>query len=148
MPDAFDRYQKKGLGYTKPEPAPSPENSEFQEELSSLLNKHSQENASGTPDFILADYLVGCLAVFNKTIGARAQYRGERIDSLFNNKYPNKVPVLVYARGQANEIGQAEIEAYPSETTKRGVIKGLIPIFGSLEVPIGKLGPEITDGNA
>ena len=37
----------------------------FFEELTALVNKHSLENASNTPDFILALYLNGCLEAFN-----------------------------------------------------------------------------------
>ncbi len=33
----------------------------FERELSALINKHSMENKSDTPDFILTDYLMGCL---------------------------------------------------------------------------------------
>ena len=39
---------------------------EFQKELEQLINKHSMENISDTPDFILAEYLVGCLRQFNE----------------------------------------------------------------------------------
>ena len=41
---------------------------DFQEELEELINKHSIENESDTQDFILADFLVGCLKVFGKTM--------------------------------------------------------------------------------
>ena len=34
---------------------------EFRQELESLINRHSMENASNTPDWILADYLAACL---------------------------------------------------------------------------------------
>jgi len=36
----------------------------FKQELEHLINKHSMENRSNTPDFILADYLVRCLENF------------------------------------------------------------------------------------
>lgn len=36
----------------------------FQEELEHLINRFSMENASNTPDFILAEYVSGCLALF------------------------------------------------------------------------------------
>lgn len=38
---------------------------EFEEELTALLNKHSAENGSDTPDFILAKYLQSSLNAFN-----------------------------------------------------------------------------------
>ena len=42
--------------------------SDFREELSSLLNKHSKENGSNTPDFILAEYLDDCLKAYDKAV--------------------------------------------------------------------------------
>lgn len=41
------------------------------EDLSALLNKHSMENGSNTADFILAAYLLDCLAAFDKAMMAR-----------------------------------------------------------------------------
>ena len=38
---------------------------EFQKELEALINKHSMENASNTPDFLLAEFLANCLRAFN-----------------------------------------------------------------------------------
>lgn len=43
----------------------------FRDELERLINRHSLENVSGTPDFIIADYLLGCLTVFDATVNAR-----------------------------------------------------------------------------
>ena len=37
----------------------------FITELKTLINKHSKENASDTPDFVLADYLGQCLRAFD-----------------------------------------------------------------------------------
>lgn len=55
------------------------EPSGLEHELSSLLNRHSAENPSGTPDFILSAYLVGCLDIYNKTVARRAYWRGEQL---------------------------------------------------------------------
>ncbi len=46
------------------------------EELAQLLNKHSVENRSGTPDFILAKYLLESLNVFNKIMVIRDKWHG------------------------------------------------------------------------
>lgn len=46
-------------------------------ELARVLNRFSAEQPSGTPDFILAEYVHDCLAAFNKTARARAAWRGE-----------------------------------------------------------------------
>jgi len=37
----------------------------FRKELENLINKHSMENESNTPDYILSDYLVRCLDAFD-----------------------------------------------------------------------------------
>ena len=50
--------------------------SEFVKELEQLINKHSMENASSTPDFILAEFLKGCLASWNTAVVARSRWYG------------------------------------------------------------------------
>lgn len=51
----------------------------FELELSQLINKHSQENGSNTPDFILAEYLQDALDLFNKTSRAREKWYGKEL---------------------------------------------------------------------
>ena len=51
---------------------------EFREKLEELINRHSLENGSQTPDFILAEYLSGCLDVFDRAVRARAAWRREK----------------------------------------------------------------------
>lgn len=50
--------------------------STLRSDLESLLNRHSQENASNTPDFLLAEYLLDCLRAFNKVANAREAWYG------------------------------------------------------------------------
>jgi hypothetical protein len=50
--------------------------SDFQKELEHLINKCSMENGSGTPDFILAEYLIGCLKNFNYIMQRRETWYG------------------------------------------------------------------------
>lgn len=45
-------------------------------ELAELLNRYSQENASNTPDFILAEYLLDCLNAFDRAIRRREEWYG------------------------------------------------------------------------
>jgi hypothetical protein len=45
--------------------------SEFQKELAALINKHSVENESDTPDFVLAEYLNNCLDAFGTAMEVR-----------------------------------------------------------------------------
>ena len=52
--------------------------SEFRKELETLINCHSKENGSNTPDWILAGYLERCLENFDETIELRNNwYRKE-----------------------------------------------------------------------
>lgn len=46
-------------------------------ELTAVLNRHSAENASNTPDYILAEYLVSCLDTWNRFTKQRAYWYGE-----------------------------------------------------------------------
>ena len=51
----------------------------FEEALTGMINKYSQENASNTPDFILAKYLGACLSTFNYATRAREQWYGRKV---------------------------------------------------------------------
>lgn len=55
--------------------------SEFKRELEALINRHSMENGSNTPDFILAQYLLGCLEGFNAAVNAREAWYGRKTDA-------------------------------------------------------------------
>lgn len=48
----------------------------LKKELSALLNKHSRENASNTPDFLLAEFMLTCLAAFEHTSRQRETWFG------------------------------------------------------------------------
>lgn len=50
----------------------------FEKELEKLINRHSQENGSNTPDFILALYLGNCLRAFNQAVNRREGHYGRR----------------------------------------------------------------------
>ena len=49
----------------------------FQREIEEVINKNSLENGSDTPDFILAEYLVGCLKAFDKAVMLRRNWYGK-----------------------------------------------------------------------
>jgi hypothetical protein len=48
----------------------------FQEELERLINRHSAEGSSNTPDFILAKYLSDCLQAFSRAVIHRERWYG------------------------------------------------------------------------
>lgn len=45
-------------------------------EIRVALNKHSAENSSNTPDFILAQYLLSCLLAFDNAVRQRENWYG------------------------------------------------------------------------
>lgn len=48
----------------------------FRTELESAINRHSKENGSNTPDFILAQFLMDSLSVFDNAVRARELWNG------------------------------------------------------------------------
>ena len=48
----------------------------FRRDLEQVINKHSMENGSNTPDFILAIYLTECLRAFDVAVGVRERWYG------------------------------------------------------------------------
>jgi hypothetical protein len=55
-----------------------PEETKFKTELKNLINCHSKENGSDTPDHILADYLIQCLTVFDHAVNMREKWYGRK----------------------------------------------------------------------
>lgn len=53
------------------DPPVTQETPSFHEELTHLLNKHSMETRSNTPDFILAEFMTGALKAYESAV----QYR-------------------------------------------------------------------------
>ena len=51
----------------------------FDKELERLINKHSMEHGSNTPDFLLAEYLWSCLVVFNVAVVKREEWYGRSV---------------------------------------------------------------------
>jgi len=49
---------------------------DFRSDLENLLNRHSCENPSNTPDFILAGYLTNCLKTWDEAIQQRETWYG------------------------------------------------------------------------
>ena len=57
---------------------------EFRKELEHLINKHSMENASKTPDFLLAEYLVNCLMALDSIVEQREKWYREDEDKILD----------------------------------------------------------------
>jgi hypothetical protein len=52
--------------------------SNFEKELEQLINKHSIENESNTPDFILSRYLMNCLQSYEIALDSREKWYGRK----------------------------------------------------------------------
>jgi hypothetical protein len=53
----------------------------FRQELENLINKNSLENCSNTPDFVLAEFLNGCLRAFDTAVNEREKWYGRKKDA-------------------------------------------------------------------
>jgi len=82
---------------------------DLRRDLAQVLNRHSRENGSNTPDFILAQFLANCLDAYDVAIGARAQWYG-RVDSIAG---PQIVPRPVVENQDANTYTGADGKQHP-----------------------------------
>ncbi len=74
---------------------------DFEKSLKSLINKHGRENASNTPDFILAQYMDACLLAFDTAVQQRENWHGR-------DPRPTSVKEPVGGEsGNGSEISQA-----------------------------------------
>lgn len=82
---------------------------EFVERIRTAINCLSMENGSNTPDFLLAEYLCGCLETFDRAVVMRDKWYGRGGDS--------KTPAssMDYGGGPFDENG-IEGPNSPSET--------------------------------
>lgn len=66
--------------------------SPFHDELRALLNRYSMERLSGTPDFILAQFLFGCLDAFGAAVREREEWHGRRFPAVLFDDTAAVVP--------------------------------------------------------
>lgn len=50
--------------------------SDLRDAIASVLNQHSQENESNTPDFLLAEYMLDALRAFERVVNMREAWYG------------------------------------------------------------------------
>jgi len=62
----------------------------LEKDLATVLNRHSQEYASDTPDFILAEYMLACLNAWNKSVRTRERWFGRGKREVFKTAPPKK----------------------------------------------------------
>ncbi len=81
---------------------------DFKKELCELLNKYSKENESDTPDFILAEYLIGSLKIFCESVNHRNTFY-VRMEEPENEPQPTDIE-------KANDIIENLLDAIPKQT--------------------------------
>lgn len=67
----------------------------LRQDLTTLLNRHSAESISHTPDFILAEYLIDCLAAYDRATAARTRFHhgvNETMEMVFNEPQLSATP--------------------------------------------------------
>ena len=82
MADKYIEAGKKSLAFdvedagcqAQKDPVPS-----FQKELESLLNRYCKDNASNTPDFLLAEYMLNVLDAFTTLNNERERWYGRKV---------------------------------------------------------------------
>lgn len=62
----------------------------FRTELEELINKNSLENKSNTPDFVLAEFLNGCLKAFDTAVNEREKWHSKKRDAEETILYPER----------------------------------------------------------
>lgn len=62
------------LYFDKPQDRTMEKRHNFVSDLTRLINSYSIENGSNTPDFMLAEYLMGCLENFERTSNQRERW--------------------------------------------------------------------------
>jgi hypothetical protein len=48
----------------------------LRKEIETAINRHSAENGSNTPDYILAQYLITCLTAYDHAVNERDRWHG------------------------------------------------------------------------
>ena len=59
-------------------------------EFRATINRHSIENDSNTPDYMLADYLVACLDAWNETTQSREKFYGREARPIPVSEWPKE----------------------------------------------------------
>lgn len=52
----------------------------LKDDIADVINRHSRENASNTPDYILAEYLHACLMAFEGANQSREKWYGHKLE--------------------------------------------------------------------
>ncbi len=113
----------------------------FEQDLAELINRHSCENASNTPDFVLAQFMVACVSAFNASTQQRETWYGRDPRPSFtaqgsaNTAAPSPAPD--HSR-QALEVLQEMLDSHNDENPWLGVCAA-VALLKSRVADLGKL---------
>lgn len=91
-------------------------NQQFKADLVAMINAHSMENGSNTPDWILGEYLVAIIEAFNRTIVLREEWYGR---DKGRSKNPNVAQAADYAAMRESQEHQEKTAALTKEYLTR-----------------------------
>lgn len=60
---------------------------DFEKALTALINEHGLDNATDTPDYLLAEFLVGCLKAFSEVQKAKISTLLAQLQAQQKNKF-------------------------------------------------------------
>lgn len=102
-----------------PETTPAPPNTDLRSAIKTALNRSSAENTSGTPDHILADYILACLDAFDQAQTARAAWRGESVELPALSESPDPERALADQRNRCADalVAACVMSAMPGATS-------------------------------
>lgn len=107
------------LGLPMPSPRAASERfevSDFEKELAFLINRRSVENESDTPDFLLAQFLVGCLEAYAETVNARDKWYGDKHwEDTEASPLPVRFDEILEALGEASALFMSNSEPGTSQ---------------------------------
>lgn len=99
----------------------------FKSQLRSLLNRHSREGRSDTPDFLLAEYMLGALKLYEESVNAREVWYGRKTVP---------APDVVQGRSEDNQKDEEEpdpIRVKLDDATIRQLAEALNPVRDPLK---------------
>lgn len=110
---------------------------DFENDLRDLINTHCRENGSDTPDYLLAEYLVGCLNAYDRAVRQRDDWVGRPFICAAAN---GARPAMTDAQIREALIGVLEADGWAEVYYRWGTLYGYPPGCtihgpGKLEVP-------------
>lgn len=93
---------------------------EFKKELTDLINKFSLDDKCNTPDYILCDYIIGCIENFYTTVDKRDSYSKMKETHFENNENSNLFGVPLQKISENNIQSPSPIPAPIGNNTSSG----------------------------